>query len=95
MATKPEKVYMNRVANLGCICCHMMGYSDSPAEIHHIRTGTGMSQRASNYDIIPLCPVHHRTGDHGVAYHSGSKAFEKNFGTELELLEVVKEALDD
>jgi len=71
MATKPEKEYMNRVANLGCICCHQLGFPDSPAEIHHIRSGQGMSQRASNYDVIPLCPVHHRTGDYGTAYHRG------------------------
>jgi len=94
MATKPEKEYMNRVADLGCICCHQMGFPDTPAEIHHIRTGSGMSQRASNYDVIPLCPTHHRTGDWGTAYHRGAKEFEHRYGTELELLEIVKGALN-
>lgn len=85
---------MNRVANLGCICCHLMGFPDTPAEIHHIRTGQGMSQRASNYDVIPLCHTHHRTGDYGTAIHKGQKAFEKRYGTELELLAIVKEVLN-
>jgi len=94
MATKHEKEYMNRVADLGCVCCHQLGFPDTPAEIHHIRSGQGMSQKASNYDIIPLCPTHHRTGDWGTAYHKGSKEFEKRYGTELELLEIVKEVLN-
>jgi len=85
---------MNRVANLGCICCHILGFPESPAEIHHIRTGVGIGQRSSNYDVIPLCHTHHRTGDWGTAYHKGSTAFEKQYGTELELLEIVKEALN-
>jgi len=95
MATKAETEYMNRVADLGCICCNMLGFPDTPAELHHIRTGQGMGQRASNYEIIPLCPTHHRTGDYGTAYHKGSVAFEEEFGTELQLLEIVKEALNE
>jgi len=94
MATKQVKEYMNRVANLGCICCHQLGFPDTPAEIHHIRSGVGMGQKSSNYDIIPLCPTHHRTGDWGTAYHRGPKEFEKRYGTELELLEIVKDALN-
>jgi len=93
MATKREKEYLNRVANLGCICCHMMGYPESPAEIHHVRSGQGISQRASNYDVIPLCHAHHRTGGYGVAFHGGKKAFEENFATEEELLEIIKEVI--
>jgi hypothetical protein len=79
---------MSRVAELGCIIC------GSPAELHHPRTGQGMGQRASNFDVIPLCFQHHRGGKHGVAYHSGRKAFEANFGTEEQLLQKVKQRLD-
>jgi hypothetical protein len=36
-------------------------------ELHHIREGQGMSQRASNYMVVPLCPDCHRgpLGIHG------------------------------
>lgn len=95
MATKAEKEYMNRVADLGCICCAMMGYPDTPAEIHHIRSNMGMGQRASNYDVIPLCSIHHRLGEAGVGFHSSAKQFEENFGSELDLLEIVKEVISD
>lgn len=75
-----EKEYMNRVQSLGCIICR------KPAQIHHPRFSQGMAQRASNYLVIPLCPDHHQHGGHGVAIHAGRQAFERLYGTELELL---------
>ena len=92
-ATKAERKHMDKVAQLGCIVCYNLGYDDTPAEIHHIGNGT-MSKRASNYEVIPLCHIHHRTGGYGVAVHSGRKAFEANFGTEQELLSQTLEALN-
>ena len=86
--TKSERQHLSKVAELGCIICRM------PAEIHHARHGMGMGQRNSHFNAIPLCPNHHRTGGHGVAIHAGQKTFEANFGTELELLEKVKERLN-
>ncbi len=76
--TKAEREYMSRVADTGCIICK------SPAEIHHL-TGAGMGLRSSNYDILPLCPHHHRTGGHGNAIHAGTETWENIFGTQEEL----------
>ncbi len=75
------------IADVGCIVCRQLGYSDSPAEVHHLRDGVGMSQRNDDNNAIPLCHVHHRTGGYGVAFHAGKNAFEEKFGTERELLE--------
>ena len=83
--TKTERIYFNKVAELGCIVCAM------PAEIHHLRTGAGIGMKSK--DVIPLCPNHHRNGGHGVAIHAGRLAFEANYGTELELLEKVRKLL--
>lgn len=77
--SKAETLYLNKVAALGCIICRM------PAEIHHLRAGMGLGQRNNNFNVIPLCHIHHRTGGHGVAIHAGQKTFEANFGTETEL----------
>ena len=79
---KAEREYFNRVAELGCMICKM------PAEIHHLRTDAGMGMKSK--EVIPLCPLHHRNGGHGVAIHAGRLAFEANFGTEIELLEKMK-----
>jgi hypothetical protein len=84
--TKAEKLHLSRVAALGCIVCKNLGHEDSPAEIHHVSTGTGLSVRADNFHAIPLCPLHHRTGGHGVAIHAGRQTWEDKYGTETELL---------
>ena len=55
-----DKIHMGRVAELPCACC-----GDSPVQVHHIREGQGMAQRASNYLTVPLCPDCH-TGPYGV-----------------------------
>lgn len=87
--TKAEREYMSRVADLGCILCKHLGLGETPAELHHPRTGVGAASRSSHFDVIPLCPEHHRgnTGLHGM----GRKAFERYYGvTELDLMEKVK-----
>jgi hypothetical protein len=81
---------MDTVARLGCIVCRNLDLGQSPAELHHPRSLAGLSQRASNFDVIPLCPGHHRTGGVGVALHAGQRTWEAKFGTEAELLEQVR-----
>jgi hypothetical protein len=51
---------MDRVAKLPCSVCGVYG-----VQLHHIRETLGMSQRASNWLVIPLCPDCH-TGKRGV-----------------------------
>jgi len=58
-ATTAESEYMGRVAALGCYLCRHLGYGPTPAQVHHMRTGVGMSQRSSHYLTIPLCDAHH------------------------------------
>ena len=55
--------YMCLVKELPCFVCGAPG----PSFAHHIRTGQGGSQRASDYLTIPLCWEHHQgpTGIHG------------------------------
>lgn len=77
---KAEKVHLERVAALGCLICRR------PAQIHHIREGQGIGQRASNFLVIPLCPEHHQDGPAGVAFHASPRQFEMMYGTELVLL---------
>lgn len=90
-ATKDEKRYMRKVAELGCLVCLNNGYPDTPATIHHIRTGYGVGQRAPHNEILPLCPTHHQFGGYGeVGYHQAPGRFEERYGTELELLEQVR-----
>jgi hypothetical protein len=81
-----EKAHMGRVAALGCLICAQ------PAEVHHVREGQGMAQRASNWLTVPLCPEHHRgaSGVHGL----GERGFERRYRlSELDLLAMTLAAL--
>lgn len=83
---------MSAVASLGCIVDTLEGKPDTPAEVHHIRTGTGAGLRSSHLRVLPLCPLHHRgrLGIHGPL----GQGFVAHLGlTELDLLELVVVAL--
>lgn len=96
MATTKERQHMALVASLGCIVCKNLGYTMHKVELHHIRDGYGVGQRASNFEVIPLCPTHHRTGLKAdrtgkahFGYHQSPKDFEIAYGKERDLLEQV------
>lgn len=73
-----DKEYMGRVAQLPCVNC-----GTQPVEVHHIREGQGMAQRASNYLTVPLCPECHR-GSRGI--HGDRSAFLLNKLDEMKML---------
>ena len=80
---KAERQHYDKLS----IVCHREGLGYTLPHIHHIRHGVGMAQRSHYLLAIPLCPLHHQNGGHGVALHAGQKTFEANYGTETELLE--------
>lgn len=84
---------MGRVADLGCILCRYNGIHGSPAEVHHLRTGTGAGNRASHFDTIGLCALHHRLSNEAL-HVMGRKAFERHHGvSEVELLQITRNLL--
>ena len=92
-ATASERRYMGRVAGLCCVLCRVMGLADdSPAIVHHLRTGQGR-MRASHFDTMPLCPDHHQNSGFGL-HDMGRDEFEHLYGvSELELLALTKQLL--
>lgn len=91
---KAERDHIESVVSQGCLACRLTGIDDSPAEAHHIGN-SAMGKKASNYEVIALCPIHHRLGGHGVAVHAGRESFEKVFGTEQELLQMTLRGLNE
>lgn len=66
--------YMGRVKELDCALCTILGQPQtSITEAHHIRTGHGLGDRASDFLTVALCVDCHR-GTHG--FH-GTKALMK------------------
>lgn len=91
--TKGDREWLSDAASLGCLICRRLGYGETPAEIHHIRTGIGKGQRASHRQVIPLCPLHHRIGSE--AYHTAPATWQEKYGSELDLVEqTVREVLE-
>jgi hypothetical protein len=85
--------YMERVRGLGCICClACYGIADTPAIVHHLRTGQG-KMKAAHTNTMPLCPRHHQ--DSGVGVHDmGRPQFAALHGkSEVELLHLVQAQL--
>jgi hypothetical protein len=77
------RAHMGRVAALGCILCRQLGYGEQAAEVHHVRTGQGAAQRASDWLTVPLCPDCHR-GPNGV--HGDRARLKSARVTEMDLL---------
>lgn len=74
---------------IGCILCRKEYLEWTEPEIHHTRAGQGVGERRNHYKTIPLCPMHHRLGKAGVAYHAGRQQWEEAHGSELSLLKEV------
>lgn len=90
MTTAAERRHKGRVAQLGCMLCQCLGQGATPAQVHHIREGQGMSQRASDFLTIPLCPACH-TGPQGI--HGDKTLLRIAKVDELDLLAMTIEAL--
>lgn len=89
-----EATHMNRVQELGCICCRIERGLFTPAEIHHI---DGKTKPGAHLYVLPLCYFHHRAGlctDDVVSRHPYKKRFEQRYGTEQELHNAVAELLE-
>ena len=94
MKKKPNKLERQRLKTIGempCYACFQDG-RETNAEVHHIRSHTGLSCRPSHFATIPLCSSHHRTGK--LSVHLGKKAFIERYGTEQEILEKVNREIE-
>lgn len=70
------KAWKSKVASMGCILCRHLDLGETPATLHHVREGQGMSQRASDWLVVPLCRFHHvdpKMGIHGAEFYQRFK----------------------
>ena len=84
---------MGRVAEVPCVLCAHLGIGDSPALVHHMKLGTGASDRASDFLTIALCQEHH-IGANGV-HTLKEKGLRLRYNlSEIDLLAMTLEALE-
>jgi hypothetical protein len=69
-----------------------MGLGDSPSIVHHMKYGTGASDRASDFLTIALCPEHH-VGASGVHVLKERGIYLRYKCSELDLLADTIEAV--
>jgi hypothetical protein len=92
--TAAEQALWSRMAALGCVACMKDGIFNNHVSIHHIdgRTKPGCHQL-----VLPLCAPHHQQDDTDpmgrISIHGHRRPFEARYGTELELLALVRAAL--
>jgi len=85
---------MGRVAAIGCILCRHIGFQGTPAEVHHLKIGTGASDKASDWLTIPLCPRHHRVEYPDSVHALKEEGLKRKFKVgELDLLAMTIEAV--
>jgi len=81
--------HRKRIRAMECIACRLQGIQQTtPTEGHHIRRrpdgqSYGWSQKAGDYEMIPLCYEHHWNG---VGSCWTRSSFEDAFGDERDLL---------
>lgn len=85
-----EATYLGRVAALGCVLCDALGRPGTPAQVHHVREGQGMAQRAQHFLTVPLCPICH-TGPKGI--HGDRQLLKQAKLDEMDLLAMTIERL--
>ena len=90
--SKHESDYLGRVKSLSCVLCDLLGQPQSGVtEAHHIRTGHGLGDRASDFLTIALCVDCHR-GPHG--FHGTKTLMRIAKLTEMDLLAETIRQLD-
>ncbi len=86
------KRHMGKVARVPCVLCSHLGLGESPSVVHHMKYGTGASDRASDVLTIALCPEHH-VGKNGV-HTLKEKGLRLRYNlSELDLLAMTLEAM--
>lgn len=94
--TVMEQKWMDAIVRYGCIACVLDGQQPRPTAVHHILRG---GRRIGHLFSLPLCDTpqggHHQNGASIglVSRHPYKARFEAKYGTELELLAMLKQKL--
>jgi hypothetical protein len=93
--TAAETRWMAAVADLGCVVCLKFHQVRTPCAVHHIVEG---QRRLGHLFTIGLCdPGHHQNTPTPlkISRHPNKARFEKEYGTEYELLEYAKQLIGE
>lgn len=83
---KAGREHMARVAQLPCVICGAW-----PVHVHHVIHGRYGTRKASDFDVVPLCPSHHLDGPEAI--HSGKLTWAAKHGPDYSYLPAVRDAV--
>jgi hypothetical protein len=83
-------------ALVGCIACHLDGRPTDYVSIHHI---DGRTKPGCHRLVLPLCAGHHQDGTGNdkelIAVHPFKARFEARYGSQLHLLQLVMNMIEN
>lgn len=85
---KETRLRAGRLVLMGCVVCGRI------PQIHHLRDGHGLSERAPWWETIPLCHEHHN-GSAESTHGAGRREFHWRNGSEREMLARVNARLPE
>ena len=75
--------HMRRVKQLPCVICQAL----PPSDCHHCISGRYGSRRASDFETISLCKIHHQDGPEAI--HQDKRGWEARHGPDTDYLPLV------
>jgi len=85
--TAKARAHMARVKQLPCVICGKPG----PSDVHHVICDRYGTNKASDFDTIPLCKAHHQDGPEAI--HNGKASWVAKHGPDHGFLPLVAEML--
>lgn len=81
--TAKARAHIARVKSLPCVICNKPG----PSDAHHVICDRYGQNKASDFDVIPLCKAHHQDGPEAI--HNGKASWVEKHGPDHAYLEKV------
>ncbi len=86
---KAARRYMWLVKQLPCAVCGAAG----PSDAHHVIHDRYGSRKSSDFDVVPLCKLHHQNGPDAI--HNGKQSWREKYGPDHGLIEQTRKLVRD
>jgi hypothetical protein len=85
--TAKARAHIARVKQLPCVICHRPG----PSDAHHVICDRYGTNKAGDFEVIPLCKAHHQDGPEAI--HNGKASWVEKHGPDHSYLPLVEQWL--
>jgi len=86
---KAARKYVGMVKQLPCAVCGAPG----PSDAHHVIHDRYGSRKSSDFDVVPLCKLHHQDGPDAI--HNGKESWREKYGPDHGLIEQTRKRVGE